>query len=344
MKPYIVVKAQRSPYYLLDRLSILDLVLTRREKERNLPFYILSYHRFSSQKEKIPSIPPRLSLGAFQQQIEYLCKHFEVVPLGLIASCIQQRKPLPKNAIAITIDDGYKDNYLYAYPILREYGVPATIFLTTSYIDGLQTPLADKISFVLSHTHLKEISLEGIGRFTLESEKRRYIASKLIIKRLKKLPGRRKKSAIEELLRVCQVEVPPDLGKELTLSWEEIKEMNEKGIEFAAHTATHPELTNIPLEEAREEIESSKREIEKRLGKPVISFAYPSGIYNDEVVELVRKAGFLCAVTTKIEEIKPWSNPYKLGRVIGIDEDFFRFKAIVSGIYHRVNTCWGLIS
>lgn len=344
MKLVSVVKAQRSPYYLLDRLGILDWVISRRKKEGSLPLYILSYHRFSPFKEIIPSIPSSVAQASFGEQIAYLCRNFQPVPLSFIAHCIHQKKPFPKNAITITIDDGYKDNYFYAYPILKKYGVPATIFLATSYIGGLQTPWEAKISFAISHTSLKEIFIEGIGKFALENEKKKYIATKLIIKRLKKFSHRRKNLLIEELLRICGAEVLPDLGEKLMLSWEEIKEMSENGIEFGAHTLTHPELTRMPLWEAKEEIERSKREIEEKLGKPVISFAYPSGLYNEEVVELVRRAGFLCAVTTNLEEVKPWSNPYKLGRATGIDEDFPKFKAILSGIYYKINTCWGLIS
>ena len=343
MKPKGVERIQRSPYYLLDKLGILDAIIARKRKEGKLPLYIPSYHRFSQQKELIPSTPRCIAINSFLEQIEFLCRNFEVIPLSIIAKCIHNREPFPKNSIAITIDDGYKDNYLLAYPVLKEYGVPATIFVTTSYIDGKQTPWEAKVSFAISHTSLKELYLEEIGRFSLRKEKERYKARKLIIKRLKKFSGRRKEALLKKLFEICEIEVPADLGKELMLSWNEIREMSESGIEFGAHTVHHPELTNISLKEAKWEIEESKKELEEGLGKPVISFAYPSGIYNREMVQLVKNAGFLCAVTTTVREVKPWSDPYELGRAIGIDEDFSKFKAIVSGVYEKINTCWGLL-
>jgi peptidoglycan/xylan/chitin deacetylase (PgdA/CDA1 family) len=343
MKPIGVEKVQRSPYYLLDRLGILDAIIARRKKEGELPLYIPSYHRFSLQKEIIPSTPRCIAIKSFKEQIEFLCQNFEVIPLSLIAECIKKREPFPKNSITITIDDGYKDNYLLAYPILRKYRVPATIFLTTSYIEGKQTPWEAKVSFAISHTSLKELSLDGIGKFNLEGERKRYIARKFIIKRLKNVSEKRKNALLEKIFEICGVKIPTNLGKELMLSWDEIREMNENGIEFGVHTVHHPELTNISLREAKWEIEESKREIEEKLGKPVIAFAYPSGVYNKEIVQLVKDAGFLCAVTTTVREVKPWSNPYELGRAIGIDEDFSKFKAIVSGVYEKINTCWGLL-
>ncbi|MBC7329574.1 polysaccharide deacetylase family protein [bacterium] len=343
MKPKGVERIQRSPYYFLEKLGILDALIARKIVEGRLPLYILSYHRFSPRKRIIRSTPPCIDINSFREQIEFLCRNFEVIPLSIIAHCIHKREPFPKNSVAITIDDGYKDNYLLAYPILKENKVPATIFLTTSYIDGKQTPWEAKVSFAISHTSIKELSLEGIGRFNLRGEKRRYIAREMIIKRLKKVSEKRKKVLIEKLIKRCDVEIPPCLGKELMLSWNEIREMNGEGIEFGAHTVHHPELTNIPLTEAKWEIEESKRELEEGLGKQVFAFAYPSGIYNKGIVRLVKNAGFLCAVTTSLREVKPWSNPYELGRAIGIDEDFSKFKAIVSGIYERINTCWGLL-
>jgi len=343
MKPKGVERIQRSPYYLLDKLGILDAIIARKRGEGKLPLYIPCYHRFSEKKEIIPSTPRCIAINSFREQIEFLCRNFEVIPLSIIAKCIHNREPFPKNSIAITIDDGYKDNYLLAYPVLKEYGVPATIFVTTSYIDGKQTPWEAKVSFAIAHTSLKELVLEGIGKFHLQGEKRRYIARKLIIDRLKNVSEKRKNLLIDKLIKICGVEIPPDLGKELMLSWDEIREMSENGIEFGAHTVHHPELTNIPLKEAKWEIEESKRELEEGLGKPVISFAYPSGVYNNKIFQLVKNAGFLCAVTTTVREVKPWSDPYELGRAIGIDEDFSKFKAIVSGVYEKINTCWGLL-
>ncbi|MBC7327961.1 polysaccharide deacetylase family protein [bacterium] len=343
MKPLFVEVAQRSPYYLLDSLGIIDWVISRRKSDGNLPLYIPSYHRFSEVKETIPTIPRSISQKAFKEQMEYISRNFEPVPLSLIAFCIHKREPFPKNCITITIDDGYKDNYLYAFPILKSLGIPATIFLTTSYIDGVKTPWEAKITFAIKNTSLREINLKGIGRFHLGDEKKRYLAAKMIVKRLKKFTDRQKNRLVEELIRICKVNVPPELGKELMLSWEEVREMSENGIEFGAHSLTHPILTNMPLKDAREEIVLSKRQIEENLGNPPLAFAYPNGDFNEEIVRIVREAGFLCAVTTMIEEVKPWSNPYKIGRVFGMDEDMHRFKAIISGIYYKINNLWGLI-
>lgn len=343
MKPASLLLFERSPYYLFDRFGLFEILISRKKAVGNLPLYILGYHRFTSSKQVIPSIPKSIDQAAFKAQIEYLCKYLEPIPLSLLAYLLQERKPLPKNAIVITIDDGYKDNYIYAYPILKKYKVPATIFIVTSHIGGKQVPWESKVSFAVFHTSLSEISLEEVGTFDLNGEKKRYNATKYIIKKLKRFTDRKKDLLVEKLIELCKVHIPEELGKKMMLSWEEIKEMSENGIEFGSHTITHPVLTRIPLREAKREIEGAKKEIEERLGKKVVSFAYPSGIYDREIMELVKKSGYLCSVTTRLDEIKRWSSPWELGRVMGIDEDFSKFKAVLSGVYYKLNRCWGLI-
>jgi peptidoglycan/xylan/chitin deacetylase (PgdA/CDA1 family) len=108
--------------------------------------------------------------------------------------------------------------------------------------------------------------------------------------------------------------------------------MSENGIEFGAHTVSHPRLTKIPLEKAREEIEESKREIEEKLGKQVKCFSYPYGDYNAEIIEIVKEAGFTCAVAPHSFPISKWTNFYKLGRIDPVlASNFHHFKALLSG-------------
>lgn len=85
----------------------------------------------------------------------------------------------------------------------------------------------------------------------------------------------RRNFLIEKIRDICHVEIPRDLGKELILSWNEVKEMDNSGVAFGAHSVNHPTLTNIPLEQAKNEIIQSKKIIEEKLGKEVTSFSYP---------------------------------------------------------------------
>ncbi|MBC7329537.1 polysaccharide deacetylase family protein [bacterium] len=257
-------------YPLLDFSGFLDLYLFLRARIKPI-CWILVYHHISDDLgQMFTNVTPRL----FEKQIRYpLARNFKVLSLAQLIEYIQRNSQLPSRSVVITFDDGYKNNYIYAYPILRKYKLPATIFLTTGLINGSIKP-----------TSLSEIYREIFSKYPQEG---------------------------------------------LSLQWEEIREMSDNGIEFGAHTVSHPLLTRVSLDKAREEIELSKMEIEEKLGKEVKYFSYPYGDYNEEIIEIVKVVGFHCALTVEPFPIKKWTNLYKLGR-IAIVSNFHHFKALAS--------------
>jgi peptidoglycan/xylan/chitin deacetylase (PgdA/CDA1 family) len=309
---------------LLDAYAFLRRKLTRSQ------IAILMYHRVCPKQDNW-SLEP-LSPPSFEKQIEYFCRNYEIIPLEKLAQYIRQQKALPKKAVVITFDDGYKDNYLHAYPILKRHGVPATIFLATGYIATGKLLWWDKVSYIIHHTTVSRLELGELGDYSLQSELDKLQTRYIVTKRLNGVPEETKNLLIDKLADISQVEIPPDLARELVLSWEEIKEMNNNGVSFGAHSVSHPILTNIPLEQARYEIVQSKQAIETRLGQEVTAFAYPDGEFNDSLDRVVRESGYACAVTTTPVLLTPRSDPYQLGR-IGVYGDFNKFKVVFSGLY-----------
>lgn len=292
---------------------------------------ILMYHRVCP-KEDNWSVPP-LSPESFEKQMEYCCRNYEILPLEKVARCMQQRKPLPEKAVVFTLDDGYKDNYTYAYPILKKYCIPATIFLTTGHIGTGNLFWFDKVRYILWNVLPRTLTLDELGTCVVKTATDRTRAALTIIKALKRLPDEEKNLVIEKLFNISEVSIPSGLGNKLILSWDEIREMNSNGIVFGAHSVNHPVLTNLPLEQAKWEIIESKKAIEERLGQPVTAFSYPIGDVNPELIEYVKESGFTCAVTngtSKLITLK--DNPYQLSR-ISPGEDFGTFKVILSGLW-----------
>ena len=295
---------------------------------------ILIYHRVSPDQDNSSLVKP-LTPQSFEKQIESFSRDYELLPLDKLAWYIQQGKALPKKAMVITVDDGYKDNYLYAYPILRKYHAPATIFLATGHIGTGKLFWPDRVKYIIQASSSTEVKLDKLGEHRLQSPSDKAKAALMIANRLKRIPEAEKNFLIGRLSSILGVDIPEDLGKRLILSWDEVREMSSHGIAFGAHTVNHPILTRLPLEQAKREIVQSKKDIEEKLRQPVTAFAYPNGRprdFNSHIANLVKESGFTCAVNSIPRWVTPKANLYELNR-IGVSRDINRFEVSFSGLY-----------
>ena len=316
-----------------NRLHLFDAYAFLKRKRIGSQVAVANYHRVTMTKDDWSC--ETLSPQAFESQIRYFCENFSILSLDRLLLYLQQDRSLPKKTVAITFDDGYRDNYLYAFPILRKYAVPATFFLTTGHIGTSKLFWWDKVGYVVYHAAGTRLELEE-RTYPLKSASDRRRAKLMIMKELKHLPEERKNELIEKLVDICRVDIPADLGKQLVLSWEEVEEMSQNGAQFGAHSATHPILANLPLEQARWEISRSKEDLEMRLQKKVKFFSYPEGSFNSEIVEIVKQTGFAAAVATYPSWITPRSDVYRLGR-INMIEDSDRSAALLCGLLGDLN-------
>ena len=292
---------------------------------------ILMYHRVVPQRD-IWFLPYSITVSGFENQLIYLIKQYTLLSLDELVDHISERRPLPKKAVVITFDDGYKDNYTYAYPILKKYGVPATVFLITGHIGNEELFWWDKITHVLQHTMCDALELDEIGFYPLKTNGERLRAASTLVKKLNGLPEPKKNALIERIVDMSAVNIPAGLGKEMILSWDEVREMNHGGIAVGAHSLTHPILTNLPPEQAKREIIDSKKIIEEMVNQPVTAFSYPGGRFSNDTTSLLKEGGFRCALTSVPRMTNPESNPYELGRLVA-GWTFYVFKAFLCGLY-----------
>jgi len=249
-----------------------------------------------------------------------------------LTKAILEKKTLPKKTIVITFDDGYKDNFSYAFPILKKYKIPATIFLTTGYIGTNKIFWWDRVGYILNNSDLQKIDL---GNITLSKYENKSQYIDIIIDEIKKMPDEKRKREINKIEESSKVKLPKNIGNDMFLTWDEVKEMSESKISFGAHTVNHPILTNITLKQAEIEIKKSKEDIEKRINTSVNTFSYPNGLiedFNKEIIKILKKNGFICSVTAYPTMITKDTDLFELGRVPpGWSYDAFKF--FISGIY-----------
>lgn len=277
--------------------------------------YILPYHMISIQPN---GFFPEDSLNDFVRAIKYLKQNYHVISLEEIAIRISLAKSV-RGCAAITFDDGFRDNYENAYPILRQYQIPATIFLTAGYIENGDAPWFIKLRYAFMRTANASIEIELGGklvRLSLCDDSAKRSSSDRLMTYLQTCPNEERLSLLQTLPSLLGVSLEKD-PHSLMLTWDQIIEMSHSGISFGAHTMTHPILSRVSFEIMRSEIQSSKTLIEQKIGRNVNTFAYPFGRkahYPNKAPNLLKDLHFLCAVTTEPGTNSFHTSPFELKR------------------------------
>jgi peptidoglycan/xylan/chitin deacetylase (PgdA/CDA1 family) len=238
---------------------------------------------------------PSISADVFRQVLEYVRQHFAVLPLRELTGGYAGKIP----AAAVTFDDGWRDNYDLAFPILRELAIPATIFVTTGKV-GSSEPFWQQAlgrMFLAAIADPEGEAARGL-RSILRVRAGRPLTPELyrdMVLRWK----RRKQGECMDLLRQARWTSTSDSnGIRLFLDAAEIREMAAADIAFGSHTVTHAILPHLSPSEIERELIESKATLENLLGSPVDMLAYPDGQYFRKVVEYAHVAGYRIAFTT----------------------------------------------
>lgn len=303
---------------------------------------VLMYHRFAERDGDAASKTPA---SVFARHLDYLAAHYRVVPLSLIGECVRGGGPLPPGAAAITIDDGYADAYRVAFPALRERRLPATLFVTTGFVDRLCWLWTDKVRYAVARTASGRLEAEVGGRlmkFELDGEAGRRGACARVNAALKSLPDEQKDETIARLAASLGVDVPALPPPEFeAVTWDEARELDAGGVRVESHTLTHPILTNVDDARLRRELRESKARLEGVLGRRVEVFCYPNGDADGRVRREAESAGYTCAVTDEEGLIDARrADPLALPR-IPADPDFAHFVQSTSGFDELKNRLRG---
>jgi peptidoglycan/xylan/chitin deacetylase (PgdA/CDA1 family) len=274
--------------------------LGRRSADGSGSLRILAYHRvldadpsdFAYDEGVISA-----TTEAFYHQMDFVRRNFDVLTFRELHAIEMEGKDWPRRALIITFDDGYRDNYTQAFPVLRQMGLPATIFLATGHIGRSRLFWWDLIAYCVKHARRKVVTLQQVSSapINLTTPAGRQEATSTILRWVKQAPDEIKNRFLDRLGRDLDAVVPDWLAGGMHLSWDEVKQMADSGIEFGSHTVTHPILTNVDPARLDEELIESKKTIEQQLGRDCTVLAYPVGgrqNYNESVKAAVQRAGY----------------------------------------------------
>lgn len=280
---------------------------------------ILIFHRVHAQRD--PLFPGEIDALAFERLMRLLRRSFTVLPLSRAVEHVRQGT-LPARAASITFDDGYADNHDLAWPILRSLGLPATVFVSTGFLDGGRM-WNDTVIECLRRCDRTTLDVEELGvvRRPLQTlEHRRELIDELL-PRVKYMSLSDREQALRRLHRGCGA---PRLPDSLMMTSEQVRALSAGGVEIGSHTVNHPILAAIDDAEAEAEIAENRAALERLTGRAVSLFAYPNGRpgrdYADRHVDIVRRLGFSAAVSTAPNVSRVGADIFQLGRFTPWDQ------------------------
>ncbi|NQV93142.1 polysaccharide deacetylase family protein [Candidatus Kaiserbacteria bacterium] len=250
--------------------------------------------------------------SVFEEQIIWLKKHFEVVSLEEVENSISDKRDIKKPLCAITFDDGFRNNYTNAFPILKKYSVPATIFLTTGFIERNIHLWTDVLEYALNTSLHNEIIISIDGKeksFHISNTTEKIHSDSILRNYMKKISNDSREELLKEILTATSVSkdtMYEEFSDYAPLSWEEVIEMKNENITFGAHTVTHPILSSLPKDIQEDEIISSIKRICDKVGDCKY-FAYPNGQLHDinnDTREILKENNIKYAWSTIPERIK----------------------------------------
>lgn len=293
---------------------------------------ILMYHRFSAEPA-----PRRIHAEAFETQVRYLARHFELVHLSTIVAGLRAERRHQRRLVAITIDDCYADLYTIAYPILKRYNVPATIFVVTDFAAGKLWLWFDAIMHIMQLTTKSRASVFVHGQrldLVLEADHQRRMAWEIIADSIVAADPLTQYDTVRMLSSEFAVPLPEAPTPEYrSITYDELTTLDPGLIEVGSHTCTHPILTTVTQKRLECELEASKEVLENRLQRRVKAFCYPNGQpgdYDARTDDAVIAAGYECAVVAHGGMARSGTPVFKLCRV-PTSPDFLEFRSRVNG-------------
>jgi len=295
---------------------------------------ILMYHRFGADGDF-----RRMPQGCFAEQLRYLTRNFRVVPLRELTEQLAAGKPFARNSVALTVDDGYRDFFTHAYPVIEEFRVPVTVYVVSRFIDQEIWLWFDAIHFLVHSAPAGEFELTlpaGGRRVELKSLASRNEVWNLIADACLPLMAAQRWTLISSIAGRLGVALPQRPTPEYAaMSWQEVRQLDPTLIDIGVHTMNHPILSRCDAVEQQREIAGARRRIEECLGRAADAFCYPNGQpgdFDQTTVEILRRENFSSAVVAYGGMIDGGADRCLLQR-LGAPEHMSDFRRCLDGVW-----------
>lgn len=270
---------------------------------------------------------------SFRAHLSWLKDHYTILSLTELAGRLTARRDISR-CVVLTFDDGWADNYHFAYPLLQEYKIPATIFLASGFIGTARRFWPEEVGWVVLAVCTGRLDISRVPVPLVEMMQSgiiyKYRPSEAVDRVIAKIKtwNDDQRTSVAAICVDLRKQIEKD-GESQLMSWDDVRAMTASGlVDIGSHTESHALLDQIPVEKVRRELVESSARINNETGMPVELFAYPNGNYDSKVLSLLPESGIKVAVTTKRGFVRPDASLLELPR-IAIHEDVSHTPALL---------------
>lgn len=282
--------------------------------------------------------------------------HYRIIGLPELLDELDEQQLSPAPAVVFTVDDGYGDFARVAAPVFAEFDCPVTVFVATGFIDGGFWMWYDKIGWAFAESPRADVAIDVRGvrhRYSLDSPDARLHAAEDLTEELKRVPEPVAQSVVEELFRLLDVQLPREIpDRFLSMTWSDVSRCAEQGVTFGPHTITHPILSQVDDERARDEITGSWQRLTSATTAAIPVFCYPNGdfaSFTDRDRRTLTSMGMRAAVlaeehftTSRLAHSSAARATIELPR-FPYPDDTAQFRQVVGGIERLKRTMRGTL-
>lgn len=282
---------------------------------------VLRYHAVTEGDREVLYATPEICmpLAAFRLQMAFVKRAYSVLPLDELAARVAAGSALPPRALAITFDDGYADNHRLAFPVLRQLGLTATVFVTTGSLDGGPPLWMAAVRALVAGATGGALQLPGMAPVELGPAGSRGPAARALTRALVPLGASERAERLAAAAAAAGVDPARALAGTM-LDWAQVRELAQAGWTIGAHTVSHPNVALVAPAEAEAEIAGSRDAIAARIGSAPEHFAYPNSggahrYFDPATGALLGRLGFRSAVTSQPGVLRAGADRYALPRI-----------------------------
>jgi peptidoglycan/xylan/chitin deacetylase (PgdA/CDA1 family) len=253
---------------------------------------VLVYHRIGA-PDGLCGDPHILSAtpAAFDAQMRFLASYYTPVSADQVIAALGGAV-LPRRAVLVTFDDGYRDFLTEAWPVLRRHGVPAVLFVPTAFPGPGRPFWWDELHGMVTATRCDEVRSPSGDTLLLRTPQERWTAVRVLNRALKVLPPAKLSARLGDLYAALGA---PDFQRPSTLSWAELRTLAAEGLAIGSHTRTHAALPHVSDAQLAEELRDAHADLTRKLERPAPLFSYPYGMADPRAPELLRALGYAAA-------------------------------------------------